>query len=169
MTRFFLFFVLLVVVLFAAELTPWAQEAVVIPFTMGIAKLSAGLMQLWDDQVASHRKIIWDSVSGFAVSIEAGCNGVEAGIVLTAAMLAFPASWVEKLIGITVGMVTVQVLNLARIVTLFYLGQWNETAFEWAHLYIWQALIMLDVLIVFLLWLRWLSPRRPSASRQTAP
>jgi hypothetical protein len=28
------------------------------------------------------------------------------------------------------------------------------TAFEWAHLYIWQALIMLDVLIVWLIWVR---------------
>jgi hypothetical protein len=26
--------------------------------------------------------------------------------------------------------------------------------FEWAHLYVWQALIMLDVLIVWLLWVR---------------
>jgi hypothetical protein len=27
-------------------------------------------------------------------------------------------------------------------------------AFEWAHLYLWQMLIMLDVLIVWLLWIR---------------
>jgi exosortase/archaeosortase family protein len=39
-------------------------------------------------------------------------------------------------------------------VSLFYLGQWNREVFEWAHLYAWQALIMLDALIVFLLWLR---------------
>jgi hypothetical protein len=27
-------------------------------------------------------------------------------------------------------------------------------AFEWAHQYVWQALIMLDVLIVWLIWVR---------------
>lgn len=167
MTRFFLTFFVLVVVLFTAELTPFAQDAFVIPFTSGIARLSAAVMQLWDDQVLSHGKVIWDSASSFAVSIEAGCNGIEAGIVLAAALLAFPASWSEKLLGIAVGMVTVQALNLARIVTLFYLGQWNRTAFEWAHLYIWQALIMLDVLVVFLLWLRWLSTRRPLETPRT--
>jgi exosortase/archaeosortase family protein len=48
----------------------------------------------------------------------------------------------------------VQGLNVVRIISLFYLGQWNMTAFEWAHLYIWQALIMLDVLIVWLIWVR---------------
>jgi hypothetical protein len=26
--------------------------------------------------------------------------------------------------------------------------------FEWAHLYVWQALIMLDVLIVWVIWVR---------------
>jgi hypothetical protein len=47
-------------------------------------------------------------------------------------------------------------------VSLFYIGQWNLAVFEWAHLYAWQALIMLDALIVWLLWLR-LLPRNPPA------
>jgi len=162
-TGFFIRFALLVVALFTLELTPWVQDAFVFPLTSGIARLSTTLMQLWDDGVLAQGKVIWDSASGFAVSIEPGCNGVEAGIVLIAAMLSFSASWRDKLLGITVGLVTVQALNLVRIVSLFYLGQWNRTAFEWAHLYIWQALIMLDVLVVFLLWLRWLSTRHPAA------
>ncbi|NEX19525.1 exosortase H [Thiorhodococcus mannitoliphagus] len=164
MTRFFLIFTLLVVVPFAAELTPIVQSVFVMPFTSVIARASALLMQAWDAEVLAQGKIIWDASSGFAVSIEAGCNGVEAGIVLLAAMLAFPATWQEKLAGITVGLVTVQGLNLIRIITLFYIGQWNQTLFEWAHLYIWQALIMLDVLVVFLLWLRWLSKREASTT-----
>jgi len=41
-----------------------------------------------------------------------------------------------------------------RVISLFYLGQWNMQAFEWAHLYVWQALIMLDVLVVWLVWVR---------------
>ena len=31
---------------------------------------------------------------------------------------------------------------------------WNYAAFEWAHLYLWQALIILDALLVWLIWLR---------------
>jgi len=166
MIRFFTLFVAVVTALFAAQLTPPVQTGFVLPFTSVIAWVSATLMQMWDDQVMAQGKLIWDAASGFAVSIEAGCNGVEAGIVLVGAMLAFPATWREKLIGIAVGMFTVQALNLLRIVTLFYLGQWNETWFEWAHLYLWQALIMLDVLAVFLFWLRWLTARRQSAAVQ---
>ncbi len=43
-----------------------------------------------------------------------------------------------------------------RVISLFYLGQWNMKVFEWAHLYVWQALIMLDVLVVWLVWVRML-------------
>ncbi len=104
------------------------------------------------------------TVNGFAVSIEAGCNGVEATIVLIAAMLAFPAPWREKLVGLAAGIVAVQGLNLVRVISLFYLGQWNLQVFEWAHLYVWQALIMLDVLVVWLIWVR-LLPRDGGAER----
>ncbi|HEX2390662.1 MAG TPA: exosortase H, partial [Casimicrobiaceae bacterium] len=52
-----------------------------------------------------------------------------------------------------------------RVVTLFYLGQWNAAVFEWAHLYVWQALIMLDVLIVWVVWVR----MTPPAASATAP
>lgn len=167
MARFFLVFIAIVALLFTLELTPFGQQAFVLPFTAAVARVSVTLIHLFDDEVQSQGKVIWDQDSGFAVSIEAGCNGVEAGIVLIAAMIAFPATWSQKLAGIAVGLLTVQVLNLARIISLFYIGQWNETIFEWAHLYIWQALIMLDVLLVFLFWLRWLSLRGPGAERKS--
>ena len=165
MPRFLLVFLLIVAALFTLELLPWAQEAFVLPFTTGIATLAVTLIQLWDSEIAVQGKVIWNMVNGFAVSIEAGCNGVEAGIILVAAMLAFPATWAQKLLGIGIGLITVQALNLVRVITLFYLGQWNQTVFEWAHLYIWQALIMLDVLGVFMLWLRWVA-RCPTSPRQ---
>jgi exosortase H (IPTLxxWG-CTERM-specific) len=93
------------------------------------------------------------------VSIEAGCNGVEATIVLVAAMLAFPSSWAMKFWGIALGFLAVQGVNLLRIVSLFFIGQWNFKVFEFAHLYMWQALIMLDVLVVWLLWMRVVAKR----------
>jgi exosortase H (IPTLxxWG-CTERM-specific) len=108
----------------------------------------------------SQGKVLQSASNGFAVSIEAGCNGVEATIVLVAAILAFPAPWKRKLVGLAIGVVAVQGLNIVRVISLFYLGQWNFNVFEWAHLYVWQALIMLDVLIVWLLWVRTL-PRVP--------
>ena len=160
MFRFFAIFLVIQLALFAAELTRPVQQALVLPFTESIAALSAWLVTMFDEGVISQGIVLRDAESGFAVAIQAGCNGVEATIVLVAAMVAFPSPWRWKLIGIGAGFIAIQLMNLARIITLFYLGQWNSTAFEWAHLYIWQALIMLDVLVVFLIWLRYLPSKQ---------
>jgi len=158
MARFFIVFVVIVVALFAAELTPPVQGAVVLPWTEALVRVSAGLITLFDSHVAAYGKILQSTANGFAISIEAGCNGIEAAIILIAAMLAFPAPWKHRAIGILAGLSAVQALNVVRVVSLFYLGQWNFKAFEWAHLYLWQALIMLDVLVVWLVWIRTLPP-----------
>lgn len=168
MVRFFLVFLVIQTILLGVELMRPVQEAVVIPFTEGIARTSSWLVKLFDSDVIAHGIIIRDLGSGFAVAIQAGCNGVEAMIVLFAAMVAFPAPWKHRLVGVGIGFVAIQVMNLLRIITLFYLGQWNETAFKWAHLYIWQALIMLDVLLVFLIWLRFLPARNGNTDEPAA-
>ena len=163
MARFFILFVVILVTLLALELTPPVQDALVLPWTEGLARISAALVTLFDPQVLAKGKILLSTTNGFMVSIEAGCNGIEAAIVLIAAMLAFPAPWKHRAIGIIAGLVAVQALNVVRVISLFYLGQWDARAFEWAHLYLWQALIMLDVLIVWLVWIRTL-PSPASAS-----
>lgn len=159
MLRFFLLFLLLLGILFAAELTAPAQRLLVLPWTEVLAIVSAAIIQLFDADAFAHGKIIQSISDGFAVSIEAGCNGVEATIVLVAAMLAFPTSWKHRVYGLLAGIIAVQGLNLVRIISLYYLGQWDKDVFEWAHLYLWQALIMLDVLIVWLIWIRLLPAR----------
>jgi len=166
MLRFFIIFLVVQLGMFTAELTRPIQQAVVIPFTQSIAAISAWIIKQFDPDVISYGVVIYDKHSEFAVSIQAGCNGVEATIVLVAAMVAFPSPWRMKLLGISIGFFAIQAMNLARIISLFYLGQWSQIAFEWAHLYIWQALIMLDVLIVFLIWLRFL-PQQDKASNAT--
>jgi len=154
MIKFFVLFLVIQGLLFGGELTETGQEFFVVPWTNYLANLSAGLVKWFDPHVLVSGKILQSTANGFAVSIEAGCNGVEATIVLIAAMLAFPAPWKHKIVGLLAGIIAVQGLNIVRIISLFYLGQWNYTVFEWAHLYVWQALIMLDVLIVWLLWVR---------------
>jgi exosortase H (IPTLxxWG-CTERM-specific) len=83
-------------------------------------------------------------------------------------MLAFPAPGKHRVIGILAGLCAVQALNIVRVISLFYLGQWNIKAFEWAHLYLWQALIMLDVLIVWLIWIRTLPRGAVGGTAQAA-
>jgi exosortase H (IPTLxxWG-CTERM-specific) len=159
MLRFFLIFLVVQMVLFGVELLNPVQRAVVIPWTEILALVSAWLTQAFDAGVISHGIIIQDRASGVGVSIEAGCNGIEASIILIAAIVAFPASWRMKLLGLAIGFLAVQAVNVLRIISLFYLLQWNQSWFEFAHIYLWQALIMLDVLVVWMLWVRYVTKR----------
>ena len=150
-------FLLILIALFTVEMLNPVQEHVITPFTSLLAHLSAVLILPFDNSVIAYGKVLQFKDSGFAVSIEAGCNGVEATIVLIAAICAFPASWRARLIAIGLGFLAIQVLNIVRIISLFYLGNWNLEYFSWIHLYLWPALIMLDVLVVFIVYLRYLS------------
>jgi len=160
MLRFMLLFPGLLVVMFAFEITAAVQQAVIDPFTAVVARVAVFLAGLFDGDVMAHGRIIQSISNGFAVEIAPGCNGVEAVIILAAAILAFPASGREKLVGLGVGIIAIQALNMVRIISLFYIGQWQPGWFEWAHLYVWQALIILDALLAWLIWLRWLGRRR---------
>lgn len=167
MPRFFLLFLAVLATLFGVELLNPVQVAVITPWTNLLASMSAGVMIWFDADVISYGRVLQSKSTGFGVSIEAGCNGVEAAIILIAGMVAFPAPVKLKVIGIAVGIVAVQAANLLRVVSLYYLGQWNMKVFEFAHLYLWQALIMIDVLVVWLLWMR-LVARQSGASMSPA-
>jgi exosortase H (IPTLxxWG-CTERM-specific) len=143
-------------------LTTPVDEHLIVPFTSVLAKACAVIIHLFDGTTISHGKLIQNAAGTFIVSIERGCNGIEAVIILFSAILAFPAPWKHKLLGLVFGFLAIQVLNLVRIVSLFFLGLWNQVWFEWFHLYLWQALIVLDALIVFLIWLRYM-PRSDHA------
>jgi len=159
-------FITLLLALFALEWLPPIREFVITPFTEHLAAVSAVLLKLFDADVASNGIVIQSLSNGTSVAILAGCNGIEAMICLTAAIIAYPATWVQRLWGLVLGYIAIQSLNIVRIISLFYLLQWNKQWFEWAHLYIWQGLIFLDVLIVFIVWIRWVVKQNKQEPQQ---
>jgi len=164
MLRFVVLFMALLVGLFSLRITNVVRDAVTLPFTGVLADVSAFIMMLFDDDVAADGVVIHSLSTGFGVQIAPGCDGIEAVIILVSAILAFPAPWKHRVAGIVIGFFAIQSLNLVRIISLFYLGQWNQVWFDWFHLYLWQALIVLDALAVWLIWLRYLPRgRRPNA------
>lgn len=168
MLRFFLTFLVLQLTFFGINMLGVVQQHVVLPWTALLARVCVTLVTLFDETAAAAGKVLWNTATGFGVSIEPGCNGIEACIVLFAAVIAFPASWRHKLVGLVIGFVAIQGLNVVRVISLFYLGQWNTAVFNFAHEYLWQALIMLDVLIVWLLWVRAGSKATQSPASQPA-
>jgi len=168
MFRFLFIFIVSLLVLFTLDVLTVVEIHVINPFNALLATVSAKTIALFGGDAMAQGKVIFSVSTGLAVSIERVCNGIEAVIILVSAMLAFPARWHHKLIGIALGTLAIQALNLVRIISLYYLHQWNSVWFEWFHSYIWQALIVLDALVMFLLWLRYL-PRPQGAPAEPPP
>lgn len=167
--RFFMFFLALVAVLFGLNMLQVVQHNVVLPWTALLAQICAWLVTTFDSTAMAAGKVLWDPATGLGVSIEPGCNGVEACLLLFAGVMAYPSSWKAKFWGMLLGFFAIQIVNIVRVISLFYLLLWNKTVFDFAHEYLWQALIMLDVLIVWLLWVRRVSREEQGPKDPPAP
>jgi exosortase H (IPTLxxWG-CTERM-specific) len=151
--RFVLLFALFAGVGFGLVLAP-PLEPVVGYLTRLIATASAVIIHIGGGhvRVAAYTLVAPD---GFAIVVANGCNGINVVVMLWSALLAWPAGrWSEKVKGMGLGMLAIQAANTLRIITLFYLGQWNQQWFEVMHLYVWEILIMVLGLALFAMWVR---------------
>ncbi len=94
---------------------------------------------------------------GFAYEIYYRCTGFLPVAFLTVSILAYPGSLRRKYIGLAVGVPILIGLNLARLVHLFYLGVYNPAAFNFAHAVLWEALLVLAIIGLWLGWTKWVA------------
>jgi exosortase H (IPTLxxWG-CTERM-specific) len=126
------------------------NDAVVVPFTSGVARVSAAALRLLGEDASVDGTEIRSS--RFAVNIENGCNGVETALLFGAAVLAFPAPWRRRLLGLLVGFVAIQLVNLVRVVSLFWIGSHRPALFSSSHTVLWQSIVVLCGVLLFLAW-----------------
>jgi exosortase H (IPTLxxWG-CTERM-specific) len=151
MGRFVLLFGVSLAVLFGLLLTPPVEPAVN-SFTRALVTVSAALIRLFGGHAVALGDLLENPTSHFAIQMAYGCNGAHVTILLWAAVLAFPASWLQKAKGLAAGTAAIHVVNLVRFISLFYVGQYNRDWFDFAHLYLWESLMMLDTLVIFWTW-----------------
>jgi len=68
-------------------------------------------------------------------------------------VLAYPCTMSEKGIGIALGIVVLFVLNLVRTVSLFLVGTYLPSVFDTVHYVVWQSLMILLAIGVWLFWM----------------
>ncbi len=132
-------------------LTPPVQ-AVDAQISKELVKVSHGAIVLCRGKAQLEGAVLRDPASGFAVEMKDGCNAVNVTLLLWSAVLAFPASWRMKALGMLLGSLIIQALNIVRFVSLFYLGQYSMRWFDFAHAYLWESLLILDTIVIFGLW-----------------
>jgi len=147
-------------VLYAVVAFNPVNDSVIVPFTELIARASALVLGSVESGVVVAGTVIRSP--RFALDVQNGCNGVEATILLVAAILAFPATLRSRLTGLVVATVAIELLNLVRLSSLFWLGEHHRRTFDFFHIAVWQSLIILAAISMFVLW-SWKFAKKPRA------
>lgn len=121
---------------------------------------TAGLAVQREEAILSHP-------DGFAYEIAYTCTGFLPAVTFIVCLLACSGSVKAKLAGIGFGMPALIAVNLLRLVHLYYLGVYVPGTFRVAHEVIWEALLA----VTFIgLWVGWLNlAQRMPRSRPVTP
>ncbi|MBI4717301.1 MAG: exosortase H [Planctomycetes bacterium] len=150
--RFVLLFALFMLVFHLVCTSAFMTELVFPAYLRFNARVSGSILGLFEDQVA----VAGQSIHGrYALTIERGCDAIEPSALFLSGVLAFPSTLVRKLPGMLIGTVCLMVLNMVRIISLFYIGVYWPSAFEVAHVSVWQALFIFSAIVFWVLWAVW--------------
>jgi len=148
--RFLILFLVILAAFFLVVALQSVNDAVVVPYTTFVARLSGWILQLFGEDL---------SISGcvlrsprFAVTIYNGCNGLITSLIFIAGVLAFPARPGAKILGVVGGLLAIQSINLVRIVSLFYIGVFFPKYFNSSHVFIWQSIVILFGVGLWIVW-----------------
>jgi exosortase H (IPTLxxWG-CTERM-specific) len=117
------------------------------------ARLSAFVLNVAGYDVRVYGSII--NSQEFAVRVVRGCDAMEAKAMFVAAILAFPAPWRRKALGIAVGLPALVVANTLRIAALYAIGVHAPGWFDVSHLDVGQAIFIIVTVALWLVWLSW--------------
>lgn len=87
------------------------------------------------------------------------CTAIFPAVLLVSGILAFPAGLRAKLVGVLTFLPAVLLLNQVRLLTLWFVQRHAPDAFDLVHVYVWQPLMVVLVVALFVIWLEWLVPR----------
>lgn len=120
-------------------------------FIEATAAIEFYFLSLFSDEVRLNGKMVW--FGNFVVKIIDECTGIYEMLIFSAAVLAFPTSWRDKGLGILMGCPLIYLFNLLRIAMLIVVGRFWPPAFDFMHIYFWQATMIVMITSVWLLWI----------------
>lgn len=148
------------------------ENHVVNPITAVIARVSGSVLAAIGVPNGTYGTVI-RGADGFSVNILDGCNGMDVTAIVVSAVLAFPSSLAQKGLGIAIGILGVQVVNIIRIVTLYLIGMSYPALFEKFHYYVWQTAVIVLSMAIWIFWAEFLVRNRrapaPAASPRHGP
>jgi exosortase H (IPTLxxWG-CTERM-specific) len=136
---------------FVFGIAPGIREHLIRPYTEWLAAVLATTLN-WFHEGAT---VVGEMVisNRYSMTIAMGCDGVEASCLFMAGVLAYPATRRAKLIGVLAGMPLIHLINLLRLIGLFYAGVYFPSVVEELHVYVAQTIVILLSTAILIVWL----------------
>lgn len=152
----FRFVLLLAILMIAAKIvlsTSFVDGTLAPKYLRAWAHVSAATMNLWGENASVYDSSIRSS--RFSVNIKEGCDAVQPTVLFIMAVLASPVAFRPKLPGLAIGIFFLMAMNLVRVISLFYIGVYWNSAFETMHHDVWQAVFIILSILAWWFWAVW--------------
>ncbi len=147
-------------VLLVMELAPGLQR-LLDPVNLLLAQIVEYLVVRMDMAVTRSGTVLMHP-DGFGYRIDYVCSGFRPAALIAITILVVRATWAQRIVGILVALVCVEVFNVGRLVHLYWLGVHQPEAFFVAHRVVWNVAAVVAVLAYLGTW-RYLSGSRIGA------
>ena len=97
------------------------------------------------------------------IQIVPDCTPMFPTLLVIGGILAFPAPWRSKVVGVGAIGATLWLYNMLRIYILMAVLRFAPRQFDLVHVYLWQSVTLLVVVGSFALWVRALGARQQAA------
>jgi exosortase/archaeosortase family protein len=158
--RFIAVFSVVALVLLAAYSFPYAaygiRETWFARYLSAYARIAGAVLRLGDPTV----RVMNDELVGrISLTVAKNCDAMDVNILFGAAILAFPARWRRRAVGLGVGILLLVVANVIRIVSLYSVGVHWPRAFDVVHAEVWPLMMVALAVGTFIAWTRWVGRR----------
>ncbi len=127
-----------------------ASSAASLPVRRWTAATTVWLLNLMGAQASVSDTLITASALRFVVVND--CTPVGVILLVWGAVIASPAPVKPKLLGIPLVALALTTLNLARMVSLIYVGTSFPGSLDTVHLLVWQPLMILAAVLMWVVW-----------------
>jgi exosortase H (IPTLxxWG-CTERM-specific) len=116
-----------------------------------VARLTASALRI----LGSGAEVVGTRVFSpeFSMRIAPECTSIVPMVILLSGVVAYPSPIRQKLLCLVIGLPVLFLLNLVRTVSLFYIGVHFPDFFETAHYVVWQSVMVLAVIAMWLFWI----------------
>lgn len=144
LTKFLLIVIILQLAVYFLQSTPHFSN-----YIQGVITNVVGFSyNMIDSSVVIDNNLLMHRDSPHFLIVDNSCTGLMLLASVFAAILAFENSWQVKIKMIVVSALILQCENIIRIMHLLYVIKYDNNAFDFYHLYVWQTINFVTALIV---------------------